>query len=310
MGWSTSFPNSHAGITATYKKDGQTLKARDLAINTVYKWYRVKELVSGGFRQPGLSVKDQAYDPTELSDLMPLRGHLVEMVTQPDGSKKHKTAFVSGVFQKDGLSDTNTGEGTLFDGSFSIDAARGIVQFGEPVFKLGTTGAPEFADLRLTCAHHTRTNGIAFRHETRRKGRNSKHVGPLLLKHPEIQRTIINNYVGDTHKTTSDNRTDVEKEAQYYIDAAIDQLEPAETTDVQYEGLHAVEQDGAIQQVSWQCGNGQPATTRVSRNVEYSPFHPSYGERRRQERNKKQIVESSLLQDVMKISLQEASSLV
>ena len=39
--------------------------------------------------------------------------------------------------------------------------------------------------------------------------------------------------------------------------------------------------DGAIRQVTWTVGGGQPATTRASLNTEHAYYLPSYPEKRR-----------------------------
>ncbi len=282
--WEAQYPLGMSDVNKTYQRDGVTLKTRDLALKTVYRWYRVKELVGGGFRQKDFNT-DQPYNPTKLEHLLPLFGELVETVAQPDGTKKNRLAFVSGSFhlESGGTQATVMPAGSLYTGGFSLDGARGIVQFGEPLFiQSGTVFSP--ARLRLTCTHHAKTDGITIRHEVRRTGTNAKHVGALPLRHPEIERTIVNTYNGDTLANTVDNRADVQREANYYIDAQIDELGGTPSADAIYAGILAIQPDGAIQQISWSMGGGVGSITRASRNVEYSLHLPGYKERRRQEK--------------------------
>ena len=281
--WKNEYPSVLGNVTETYVKGGVTLKTRNLALKSVFRWYRIKSLVGGGFRQKNFNT-DQPYNPTKLEHLLPVFGELVETVEQPDGSKKHELAFVTGSFQQDsaGVKTAVMPTGSLYTGGFSLDEARGIVQFSEPLF-IESSGVLSPANLVLTCTHHAKTDGVTIRHELKRTGDNSRHVGPMLLRHPEIRRTIVN-ALSSSVVLVDDNRGDVDKEANYYIDAQVDEIGRTPSIDAIYAGLLPIQPDGAIQQITWNLGGGQGSTTRASRNVEYSPYMPSYKERRRLEK--------------------------
>lgn len=287
-GWEQESPFVFGGVTAKYEQGGKQLEARDLALRSVWRMYRIKEQASGGLAIPGSKEEIKSTD-----QYLPLDGVLNETERGDDGIERDKPAFVEGVFQggDPGAADTdeklNSSSGTVYQGGFQLDRENGVVQFSEPVFKLSGDGKFSEAELYLTTRYgvvdpKTRTRN---RHTVERKLPGKKaDTGPMILNHPEIVLKIIVTYGKNNGvKQTLTNRAKIEKEANHYLDAAAKALEADPATDIQYGGIVPISPDGAIQQVSFSVGGG-PATTRASRNVEHDLAVPTWEERRRREK--------------------------
>ena len=76
--------------------------------------------------------------------------------------------------------------------------------------------------------------------------------------------------------------TELKRQAGYYLDAAEREYNQEYPQSVTYAGLQQLELDGAIQQVTYQCGP-RGFTTAASRNTEDLDRTPSYKEKRQME---------------------------
>jgi hypothetical protein len=107
---------------------------------------------------------------------------------------------------------------------------------------------------------------------------------PQALVHPELVYTSW--ATRDANKqvlSTSNNLGDLVPAAKYYIAAAAAMYETKGALDRTYAGVQLLSPDGAIQQVTWRVGGGQPCTTQASLNTEHNYHLPPYPERRRNE---------------------------
>lgn len=261
---------------------GRPLIARDLALQSVYRWYRVKEQAHGGLAPPKWTAKINS-----IKDLLPISGELLDEEVWPDGSKRPKKAMVHGIFDAGGEIPENFDEDqTLYQGSFVIDEGLGLVQFGNPVVQVDEdSGEYRAAELYLTCTYAiTDTNdGTKFNFRQPRNVPGGLNTGPYVIRRPDVERTVKVVYNG-LNKVANTIITTPTKEADHYIDAALAQFDADSSNELAYEGLLKIEPDGAIAQVSWSVGGGQIATTRASRGVESADRTvPSFDERRRRE---------------------------
>ena len=107
---------------------------------------------------------------------------------------------------------------------------------------------------------------------------------PGVLRHPEMVRVVKavrNSNTDFAVAAVTDNTADLDRPAADYLDAANARHQGEEATDVTFAGIVPLEPDGAIRQITWSVGGGQPATTRASRNSEHAEYLPPYPERRR-----------------------------
>src|SRR5262249_19588328 len=70
--------------------------------------------------------------------------------------------------------------------------------------------------------------------------------------------------------------------ARYYLDGLAAQFQVRDAQTVQYNGIRAIELDGAVYQVSWEVGPGGAETT-AGRNTEHDIWVEPYPRRRRVE---------------------------
>lgn len=282
VGWEAEDPRFFTGVTGTFKRDKKDVEHRELALQSVFRWYRMKGHAVTGLKVPGAVRK-----LNDVDQLLPINDHLIETEVDPSGVRKPKPAFITGVFDtKVGIRE-NSLANSLYNGDFTIDRERGIVMLSEYAIKHFTALLAKVhkpAELYLTTSFNVALDPDEpkQREERFRKRGRRNNTGPLILHHPEIVFTVIAEYDGLTLKRTRDNRKDFDAEADHYLDAAERNFTREPSSEVEYAGIVAIEPDGAIQQVSWKIGNG-PALTRASRNEEYNVFTPSFKERRRRE---------------------------
>ncbi len=174
----------------------------------------------------------------------------------------------------------------------TVDTARGIVSFERQMYEL--SGAPPNArkiapELYLYTGFHIRSVvgrvPERFNYGGTLAGLVELGCPPEVLKHPEM--VLVNRTVRKDADFSvlaqSDNLDDLVPRATYFLNAANAKYEIGAAADRTYAGIYPIEPDGAIQQVTWSVGGGQPATTRASRNTEHATYLPSFPERRRNE---------------------------
>jgi hypothetical protein len=269
----------------TFTRDGKELSTVELAERTVFRMYRVKEQLTGGLDVPRLkdSPRITGIEQYVLDD------RLLEGVTDPVGIKHTRPAYVAGVWY-DELADEegNTKPGTVYPHGFTLDAERRLVLFNRPVFKVDAAFDHHAADLHLGTSYQLRTSPggrLSRKFRRRRLGEGKHGTGPRVEHHPELFYAFTVQYEDVSRiRRTVTNLEALVREADDYLDALARQYREIDrTSDVQYAGLVDISPDGAIHQVSWRVGDGQPATTRASRNTEANFYVPSFAEKRRRE---------------------------
>ncbi len=287
-GWGSEFAYYFDGTKAF---GGNTAEQnRLLAVETVYRWYRIKQQADASTIVPGHS------EAVKIFQVLPLLDRLAEAYVDADAEEFSKKPRVGGVRWDEGIAqDILTDSEDPFTGSFSLDRERGIVQFSEAVFQRtsSSAGVPNSpADLWLEVAHHIQDADTrqALRHE-RERLMPGVALGTQVdvFRREEIVRVFRATYdsTGNVNGV-EDNQADVDTEADYYLDARQAEFtNPGESIDVEYAGLLPISPDGAIQQVSWQVGPGS-AKTRASRNTEFDVVLPDYKQRRAVEEQREQ----------------------
>lgn len=110
--------------------------------------------------------------------------------------------------------------------------------------------------------------------------------GPALTRvFPDVRREVIGEYDGG-HGLTAfrDLDADAEKRATAYARGLADTFQAPAGESVEFDGLKAVSLDGAVRQIRWWIGPGEPGvSTSVDVNCETSRVVPPYPARRRAE---------------------------
>lgn len=222
-GWGNQYPET---FQAMITDNGLDAKNRALALQTVFRWYRVKDVAT-------LDMKIPKYEGTitTYKQFLPLEDKLLDQETASGESyPQPQHAIVEGVFYDqvgDPKTMVNTARGTRYRGTFSIDKERGIVQFSEPVY--------QFVKLEANLTKNNRTTVIAAagsfayfpaeiilecsfsildekkrqpeRYTLDRKMSNGKfQTGPKIIKREDIYRTVVSRYksVGELNRSITD----------------------------------------------------------------------------------------------------------
>ncbi len=262
--------------TDIYLSGGKTLKIRDLAEGTVYRYYRIKgindwvngcapPLLSGTFQFP-VNFKDLRFF-NELAEEQiqtgagPQNGGLVPMESR-----------VYARWERYDHKATPAGP-TLYPDGFSFDTENWVVGFGEPIF-LFSGGGVIPADVKFECSFFAGATGIFSRRGIIVDTNNPPATTPIrLIQRPEIQARVIYRFDANGHQTTSsDNLADVDTRLQYWADAAQREygLQPGGT--VTYPSLVLVAPDGLTQQVTWSGGGKRETVTTVSQAQRHNRF--------------------------------------
>lgn len=284
-GWAEQHPELLSGVTSQ--------QDRETALRTVFRWYRIQStaesIAPGTWTIPGLPAGKVKHS----WQVLPLESARVKEQPDAEGARSPLPATVEGLYWSDAPDyEIPNAVGSGLVGrpvrlSFSVDIARGIVMFSEPIYSLTDTQQTEPAELYLTIGHSVKDEKTRqferFTQERKLPGRRY-NTGPRVIRRDDLARTVEGVYTSSpkTATTVTTNDTELKREADYYLDAATAEYRGTETNQITYAGIEAIEPDGAIQQVSWSVGEAG-ATTTASRNTESSLVVPSYAERRRQE---------------------------
>lgn len=213
-----------------------------------------------------------------------------------------------------------TGERTIFYmGGFSVDAEHKLVIFDEPVFKniapiSGLFGVnapvlvtPTPAQLVLRCACSVRgPKTLAIERYVRWQDTGGAFgTQEKIVHHDEITFVVIPEYDADGYSSpqgtdvgaiqgddprqfsaVGTNKTDVDKECDFYLKEEIRQYENTEAVQLSYPGFRFdIQLDGAIQSLTFSFGQSG-ATTTATRNSEHLRAVKSYKQMRRQQQTK------------------------
>jgi hypothetical protein len=296
---------------------------RSLAQKSVFKYYRIKAPLNvPGYEGPDGNRVDR------LEQILPIETEQVKLVSE-NGQKANKPATVYGVWYHGGLNLANgspslaplelqplmVGE-SQYRRPFTVDAARGLVIFDEPVIMNSNPFggysliiAPAQLVLRATCmVRHRETRAFDCYQRERSTGA-SGGTKPRYLKHDELllvqQPKYTQNFEVDG---VHGNRDELDTFADEILDAA--ELDYATTTalTMRYPGLRLIELDGAIQQVSLHVSTSG-ATTTISRGNELPNLGRSYLMMRRLERQTAQAARQSSIESFFRPLLNKARSM-
>lgn len=274
-GWTASDIHNMIGLTDA-TADG---RAKIAAKKTVGRCYRIKT---------PLEIEGYEEKIIRLRQILPIEDEMVEQA-EIMGTKKNKLAFVYGVFDGGLVTQANTEDkipagvaGNVVPFTYSVDTEHGIVKFDDVVIKQsapgGAANAIAFAELKLRTAVSIRDpeTGAWIRHERSRKLSTDSDTMPRYVKHDEIilttaritKETNTNDSDGvkKTETKTVTNKSDVNKECDYYLDALEKEYRTDRPVSVLYIGLMGITLDGALQSVTWTIDGSVGGSTRLTRN--------------------------------------------
>jgi len=246
-GWGGSAYESMADVAAG--------GARNRALQTVWKWYRVKNREDGRFAISQIEPVLDSY-----VQILPLRSTLLEA----DASGRPAPAYVTGEFWSRSHAYTNTAAGTRYNGRFRIDGDQGIVKFSSPVLKLGASQnfAPAVLKLVTTFpARLTPEGGFHRRIYTQQLPGARLNTRAEVVHHAELFHTV------DTTSGSAplDNAADFDRAARLLLTAAAAKYQPRTAAELHYAGIVPAPLSGATVQVTYSTGPQGAFTHAIQR---------------------------------------------
>ncbi len=306
--WDYSLPPFFAGVRAT---DRLTIpQARNLAQKSVFKCYQVSNVdVSGKgpIRVPGygtlLRRQQIVLQDTQVDQIVPQPGdqNVRDVFGMPftvnlyNGYSKDKPAAVYGVAANSIFLTQNIFYGQASEGNtlpsaqlymqFSVDPIWQLITFSNYMYKRDGPKVLE-AVIRLQTSVLIRdavTNQIQSYLKVVPLPGQQSYTLPKIGSYPDVQLNVTSTY-DENGKITGVGILEIDPvvRANYYLAGLAAQYNLSNGQIIEYNGIKAIQLDGAIQQVTWSVG-GQGAVTTASRNTEHEIWVPPYAARRRAE---------------------------
>ncbi len=219
-------------------------EARNRALESVWKWYRVKNDDEGGLKIQGLDQRLDSYE-----QILPLQDTLLEQ----DDAGQPAPAYVTGSFWSRSHAYTNTADTTRYNGAFRIDRSQGIVKFAAPVLKLATTHRFEPASLRLTTTFPVRLQpeaGYLRRTRTLRLPGNRLYTAAEVIERPEMFHAVKATDNGGVQN----NAAAFDRAASRVLATVAKRYEAQPAAEIHYAGLVPTPLTGATTQVIYSTG--------------------------------------------------------
>lgn len=248
---------------------------RELARETVYRWYRIKEFAGAGIKLP-----KREYGISSINDIV-----LLNEVVKKTSNEYPRRPYLEGRFFNSDLTGLNEQEGefSYWDDEFELDLEQGIVKFPYPVFKVSDVGHHDPAELYLTCAFNARKNPTSGLW-----GRNVEYVmasspgaeGNIVqVEEPDVFHYVIQEYTDDSPTKVVENLNLINEQGDMLARSYAKHWEAIPQMSVQWNGIIPYPVTGNIHQMRWRIGGGAPVTWG-GKNVEYRYMSPSVNERR------------------------------
>lgn len=320
-GWAEGEPPLWMIMDGDDKTGAKRKHWRKVAGKCIWRWFRVDPKardVSKVFPKKRDKLQIGPFTINNIEMLLPLETQMgakskIDLDTNvfnKDSIAERRPAAVYGQFYKGGVSLTDDEKDRLvktalvgkneklgeYTRGFSIDAERGLVRMAVPVFRHSKAGVPLEDDnpSDYMCAPEIfLLTGFGVRHPVtnawEREIVEFVPPGPKLGTLPhyiyreDIQRVIRLEYQSPTmlEPLVVDNLPEVRKQAKYYINEYIQQLQMLTPGTRAYSGMVMMSPDGAIQQISYEIDGKGFTTTMISRNQEYIRYSLSFEEKAR-----------------------------
>lgn len=301
-GWGNEDPMAFPNVAARQYPDAtlrEQVRERDrirgLASESIWKIFGFKF----PFSLPGLPFK--VVDVNQiifLDDL--LTQTIIEYATPNQGTQyesRRQKPFVYGMYYDRKDTGKNNVEvfshrwwenrHLIYDGGFSIDAERGVIVFGDPVYKYDRDpkaaarfSIPELY-LRVAIAIKDPKTSNYVREVWKQPTGWRNGTKPKWVKKSDIRREVSVDPESGEAYTTGDTLKTVEKELEQYAKYELEKLVPLDPQQGSYSGFIPIELDGCVEQVSYAITSDGETETTASYGYEHSMVVPSYEERRR-----------------------------
>lgn len=259
-------------------------KARELAIATVFRWYRIKAPI----RLPGGTAARHRWQ------VLPLLTEQLETDADEQGRRQPRPAILFGKFDSFGETQLDQANGdpnvvqfplSRYDRTFSIDRERGIVMLNEPLWRKtqqreGYLVAPAELKLRTSCnLRDEETRAWQRTIITKRPEKPGPRGVVKSLLREDVRRERYYRYEMGKRKFV-DTRADAAAVGKYYWEVEQARSKVLDAGFAERPGFIGLAPNGIIRQVVWSRASGGQPTTSLAFNSEVLQDVMSYGERR------------------------------
>jgi hypothetical protein len=247
---------------------------RAAAFETVYRYFRAKQLAQGGMTPQGCPVA-----VTKISQLLPFQPRLIETFRDREDIERSSRPYLSGNFWGYGDTPENVSN-VRYLGEWTLLGDWGVVTTAKPVLYLD--GSYQFSDptLYLTVTFNVRDANGEFARLVRQGF--AEGSGDLVLDRPELFQAFQTVYDDTTPIGLATNQPAVLAEADAYVALFQQKFADPWSYERKYGGLVPINPDGKIAQVKWSChaNQGWRALTHVGVNEEFDVHNLSAKQRR------------------------------
>ena len=253
-GWGTQHPHIFADVEQQF---------RHLALESVYRWYRIKEETFNQIPHNQLSGVTIA----KRWQVLPIYDFLIDPPNKPPSISTEITSFVEGRYWPQHDVDCSTASCVPYRGEFTVDGRNGIVKFAMPVFRI-TCGSVVPAVLYWTGAHRVLrySDAPGYLYFADDRALSGDGDGDYPIEIPELFGVFVGRYNGCTMSGGTEliNEAALRAESKAYLDAHERRWEDTTCYQQEYCGVVPLDLDGRISQIHWRVGDKTAPMTTVS----------------------------------------------
>lgn len=285
-GWDSQVPGVYKDVEDDFD--------REMARETVYKWYRVKEQWNGEIALPGTadSGSSQQEEIMAIEDILPLLPTLVMPQSRTDTNPEEYENWppdrpvVEGYFYNNDLTgyEERMGDYARWDDAFDLDLERGIVKFDQYVYEVNEEGYPVAAELYLEAAYHARAS-VEYPHwywyYDVPTGYGNSDAGVAQVPREDLWKYVVAKYEPKSKNYTgiATNQSLINEIGQQQCESFNRHFTNLPRADMQWAGILPYSCDGGIHQMRWYV-DGTSVYTWGSRNSEMCWLGPVHKVRR------------------------------
>ena len=309
--WKTEDPGSFVNVE---------LKYRPLALQSVWKWYRVKVPIS----LPGLILPDNV-ESTITNPAQIFFGdsclYKETLLGEKKEDERRKDTFAYGkYYDRQEKGDNNVEKFShdfmkvtaadkvkselIYKGSFSIDKDKILFMFSDAVFLYESKGDDIVfvkPDLRVrTAIGFKRPDSDAkYREVYKQPTKRKNNTKPMWVRRSDVRRElIIDAKTGSPYQgLLGDNKETVIKQLETYAAYELQKISPNTPQQGDYSGFIDIELDGTIEQVTYSIDGAGFTTTTASYGTEHSLIVPTFDERKRMDKLNTYLKEQEQIQN-------------
>lgn len=273
LGWAGCSPWSFTQIDGSTVIDGQRVFHKDLAQESIWRYYELAPPSTGISPQPLVGTD---YEPTSMADMGPFLDCRLEK--DPLTDARMPIVVRGSMFVESQESANKSVNGEWTGDVRVVDPEKPIIYASRPLFRyLNRAFNPGPASGIVVIGHAIKKDGVQLRYEFRQPVTGAAAIaGPQIEYRDDMVREYIapramNGGLGAFVGKDNVNRCNAQ--ANYYLTSIAANLTELQAETVQLRGLRLdTKLDGAIRRLVWSGGTDTGPTTTVARNNEPNPY--------------------------------------